>query len=209
MFRTAVTLFLLLSPTWSLLEQGQECGVDSSNFLEATFRGTVAVAGNGCAIADESSCHCAPDFKDQERLSKWKWQCDVQFGPIEGKQCPATVPLDPTPLALSENQLSVNDPVVCDPSIHPTGWPDDPVCGYDNCDTSGTTSVCGCVDRANYGIGEGIQWFCLHSTCACGEEDEGEGDEEEDVVGDVAGGVEPKSGASVASLAASALVALF
>jgi len=49
------------------------------------------------------------------------------------------------------------------------------VCPYSECDDGGDTSaICACIDLAKYGLGEGEEWYCLHSTCSCapvGEED--------------------------------------
>ena len=45
------------------------------------------------------------------------------------------------------------------------------MCPYSECDEGGDTSaVCACIDLAKYGLGEGEEWFCLHSTCDCGDE---------------------------------------
>ncbi len=45
------------------------------------------------------------------------------------------------------------------------------MCPYSECDEGGDTSaICACIDLAKYGFGEGEEWFCLHSTCSCGDE---------------------------------------
>lgn len=42
------------------------------------------------------------------------------------------------------------------------------MCPYSDCDEGGEYSaICACVDKSKYGLGEGEEWFCLHSTCKC------------------------------------------
>jgi hypothetical protein len=175
MFRSvAFLLFLASSSIAVAFEEGDKCGVTSADFFQEDFAGNFLVAGEaGCSLGSTTNCYCAPSYGDQERLSEWTWQCGaaVQFGPVPGKICPAQVPV--------EKQNSLNGGQValgasdCDTSIHPTGVQEDPVCSYSTCDEGGSESaICACIDKANYGLGSGMQWVCLHSTCDCEEQAE-------------------------------------
>ena len=197
-FLLAATAANTVSATFS---NGDFCGVTSRKFLNYDYRSDYLVAGQkGCELNssnnDEtihSNCYCAPNLVDGESLSEWQWQCDgvVNFGPVEGKTCPETVPV-PKGLGLLDVvernlQQTTEDKIVsigtesqqekisvpCDTSIHPTGRPGDEVCPYSDCDEGGDHSaICACVDLAKYGMGEGQEWVCMHATCSCGGEEE-------------------------------------
>jgi len=178
MFRLASVALLVASA--AAIKQGDTCGVESKDFMEAEYLGDYAVAGAGCSLSDGGEkCFCAPDLSDEENLSEWKWQCgdNVQFGPKNDKVCPDTVPVPKKygvdSVSFSEAQLGV--PVECDTATNPIGYPDDEVCGYSECEDGGEYSaVCACVDLEKRGVqGGGQQWFCLHATCACEAEDSG------------------------------------
>lgn len=168
-------IFFLSSVTALTFDEGDTCGVTSKNFLEAEFLGNYRVAGSeGCALRNSTQpCYCAPNLADATSLSEWKWQCgeDVQFGPKNGKVCPTTVPVlkkyGVDSISFSEAMLGVA--VECDPTVHPTGYPDDEVCGYSECENGGEYSaICACVSLDDRGVENGgNQWFCLHSTCDC------------------------------------------
>lgn len=197
-FALATIAGLVSVTTAATFKEGDSCGVYSANFTNDIFLGEYLVAGDkGCTLADgKEYCYCAPDLDDKNRLSPWKWQCNETkadfFGPKNGKKCPIELPLpipdgfvSPTVKGLVvSDDLSVyrdmtledqlNNPVACDPAIHPTGRPGDEVCSYSTCDDGGDFSaICGCVDLSRYPGKEdmGTQWFCLKSTCSCGEED--------------------------------------
>ena len=204
-----ISLFLLAATAHisaAAFVEGDQCGVNMGNFLEDEFLGSYAVAGPGCTLSDGAEpCFCAPDLQDTESLSEWKWQCgdDVQFGPKNDKVCPASVPIPKKygvdSILFTEALLGV--PVVCDPDIHPTGYPGDEVCAYSECESGGEYSaLCACVDLAVRGVENGgTQWFCLHATCQC------EADEEED--GDATVESEPKDSGVRSTLAAAGWVA--
>jgi hypothetical protein len=158
----------------AVLQQGEYCGVEGSDFLSDNFTGSVAVAGKGCASANNTNCLCAPNFNDGESLSGFIWQCNgqVEFGPKNGKVCPDKVPVikrvGVDSIDFSESMLGV--PVACNTSINPTGYPGDESCGYSECESGGSFSaICGCVDLGNRSEVDsvGMQWICLHSTCGC------------------------------------------
>ena len=151
----------------SAVSEGDLCGIHGADFLDDTFGGTNAVSGPGCTLADGSTdCYCA-SVKDGDPLGEWEWHCNtpdetkVEFGPVEGKTCPASIPVP------KDYDSSSGQPL-CDTALHPTGLAGDPSCGYDNCAEGGdSTAVCGCVDLDLYGIpGGGMKWYCLHSTCS-------------------------------------------
>jgi hypothetical protein len=164
------------------VQNGDACGVSSSDFLTYDFRSDFLVAGEeGCTLGEDTNCYCAPDLNDGESLSEWKWQCNnsVKFGPsVAEKVCPESVPvakglgdLDVVPnrRALQVQQQQVS----CDTSINPTGRPGDEFCPYSSCDDGGDHSaICACVDLEQYGLGEGMEWICMHATCSCGGENE-------------------------------------
>lgn len=166
------------SATTDMFREGDTCNVTSSDFFKLDFGGEYRVAGKtGCTFVEggqvKEDCFCGIDYEDESTLSEWKWQCNgtVVFGPGEGKVCPDTVPV-PKRVGLVEEQLAAFDPVECDTTINPTGQRGDPVCAYSDCDDGGSTSsICGCVNKTAYGLGDGVQWFCMHSTCSCSKED--------------------------------------
>lgn len=156
------------------LLQGDLCGVEGSNFLNESFVGSIAVAGKGCASANNTNCLCAPDFDYPDSSSEFTFQCNgkVKFGPKNGKVCPTKVPVirrvGVGSIDFSEALVGVTVP--CDTSIHPTGRPGDENCGYSECESGGSFSaICGCVDLGNRdgNTTGGMQWVCLHSTCRC------------------------------------------
>jgi hypothetical protein len=179
-FSTAFSFGILASSLLAAegtFQNGDSCGVKSSDFVNDYFAGKFLVAGtSGCNLSDdETGCFCAPDFDDQDPLSEWKWQCNdsVDFGPVDGKVCPDTMPIpkESLPFEIEVSRSAAENTLACDTSVHPTGRPGDEVCPYSDCDQGGDTSaICGCVNLANYGMGEGQQWFCLQSTCSCEEE---------------------------------------
>merc|ERR1712032_217071 len=59
--------------------------------------------------------------------------------------------------------------VPCNTDIHPTGQPGDEVCPYSDCDDEDGehSAICACIDLARYGIGDGMEWVCMHATCDC------------------------------------------
>lgn len=155
---------------------------------------------------DDTGCFCAPNLSDGQSLSEWEWQCNgtVRFGPSVGKTCPPTVPvakglgiLEVVPDRKTRRSLQNSNAgmiasvgaesmqqkmgVPCDTTIHPTGRPGDEVCPYSDCDEEGGnhSAICACVDLSKYGMGEGSEWVCMHSTCSCGEDDGIEQDEDE------------------------------
>ena len=171
----------------------------SSNFLNYDYRSDYMVAGEtGCSLGDDSGCFCAPNLTDGDALSEWEWQCNgvVNFGPITSKICPDLVPVakglgllesvdnrnrarslqaDEVGKIASVGTESMQQKigVECDTSIHPTGRPGDEVCPYSDCDEGGDHSaICACVDLSKYGMGDGMEWVCMHATCSCGEQDE-------------------------------------
>mmetsp|Transcript_10459 Transcript_10459/g.23111 ORF Transcript_10459/g.23111 Transcript_10459/m.23111 type:complete len:242 (-) Transcript_10459:94-819(-) len=182
---------------------GDTCGVTSKDFLNYDFSSDWMVAGNaGCTLGDSTGCFCAPNLADGKSLGEWEWQCNnvVSFGPNESlsKTCPVMVPVDKDMGQLDfvgnvaralgasssdNNEDNFLDPesqqqltgVSCDTAIHPTGRPGDEFCPYSNCDEGGDHSaICACIDREAYGIGEGMEWVCMHATCSCGENEEEE-----------------------------------
>lgn len=78
-------------------QEGDECGVTASDFVNVDFSGDYLVAGEaGCTLGEGmEQCYCAPNLTDGERRGTFEWQCGgkVNFGPAEGKQCPETVPV--------------------------------------------------------------------------------------------------------------------
>lgn len=165
-------------------KHGDSCGVKSTDFLNYDYRSDYLVAGEeGCTLGEDTGCFCAPDLEDGESLSEWKWQCNysVNFGPnsANGKVCPDSVPVakDLGDLDVVLNRRTLQDPttqsVSCDTAIHPTGRPGDEVCPYSSCDVGGDHSaICACIDLAQYGLGDGMEWICMHATCSCNDEEE-------------------------------------
>ena len=133
---------------------------------------------------------------------QWQCNGVVDFGPnpLTTKTCPSTVPVakglgflsfitnrnladeeedasntPPQPIVVgigteSQQQKQV---VACDQTIHPTGHPGDEVCPYSDCDAGGDHSaICACVNLAEYGMGDGMQWICMHGTCNCADDDD-------------------------------------
>lgn len=194
MIRLTLTLLALVATTVSSFQNGDTCGVTSSNFLSYDYRSDYMVAGEaGCTLGNDTGCFCAPNLVDGDSLSEWQWQCNdvVNFGPVTGKTCPDLVPV-PKGLGLLESVRTRNRErslqadkvaigtesqqqkmsVACDTAIHPTGRPGDEVCAYSDCDEGGDHSaICACVDLGKYGIGVGMEWVCMHATCGCGEEE--------------------------------------
>ena len=173
----------------TVFQDGDTCGVTSSDFLTYSYRSEYLVAGQaGCTLGGDGStgCFCAPDLTDGESLSEWKWQCNnsVVFGPTtDQKTCPESVPV---PKGFGELDVVLNrrhrmlqqqqpqQRVPCDTSIHPTGRPGDEVCPYSDCDDGGDHSaICACIDMEQYGMGEGMEWVCMHATCSCGDDADG------------------------------------
>ena len=169
-----------------VFQDGDTCGVTSSDFLTYSYRSEYLVAGQaGCTLGGDGSqgCFCAPDLSDGESLSEWKWQCNnsVVFGPTsDQKTCPESVPV---PKEFGELDVVLNrrrglqqqpqQRVSCDTNIHPTGRPGDEVCPYSDCDDGGDHSaICACIDMEQYGMGEGMEWVCMHATCSCGDDDD-------------------------------------
>lgn len=160
-----ILTFLSLIVAISAVSEGDPCGINGGDFLDDSFGGTNAVSGPGCTLADGSTdCYCASIKGDENPFGEWVWQCNtpeetkVEFGPREGKECPAAIPVP--------KDYDFAQPL-CDTSIHPTGLAGDPSCPYHDCDEGGDMSaVCGCVDMAAYQMGEGMAWYCLHSTCS-------------------------------------------
>jgi hypothetical protein len=172
-FRLTIVTFLALSAGANgMFQDGDSCGVKSSDFFKVDFGGDYRVAGPGCDLGNgNEDCLCGVNYDDSDRLSEWIWQCNgkVQFGPAGNKTCPATIPV---PKSLDSGSVSnaaaIAPKVECDINLNPTGQRGDPVCSYSDCEQGGdTSSICGCVDLAKYGMGNGTQWFCMHSTCSC------------------------------------------
>ena len=164
------------------IQAGDTCGVTSTDFLQYSYQSEYLVAGEaGCTLGDDTGCFCAPDLDDGESLSEWKWQCNnsVDFGPTSAdKVCPDVVPvakgLGDLDVVLNRRMLQGQQQqrVSCDTDIHPTGRPGDEVCPYSDCDEGGDHSaICACIDLEQYGMGEGMEWVCMHATCNCGDED--------------------------------------
>lgn len=162
------------------IKEFDSCGVLSSNFLNDSFEGKYRVAGNpgGCALegSEEANCFCGPEIDGEERLSEWIWQCgdNISFGPVEGKTCPAKVPVPSAALSDVDVEfiatMRSSQELNCDQNLHPTGFPGDEVCSYSDCEDGGDLSaVCACVDMSAYGLEGPPQWHCLHSTCNCGD----------------------------------------
>lgn len=194
MVRLTLTLLALFATAVSSFENGDTCGVTSSNFLSYDYRSDYLVAGEaGCTLGNDTGCYCAPNLVDGDALSEWQWQCNgvVNFGPVEGKTCPDLVPV-PKGLGLLESVRTRNRErslqadkvaigtesqqqkmsVACDTALHPTGRPGDEVCAYSDCDEGGDHSaICACVDLSKYGIGDGMEWVCMHATCGCDEKE--------------------------------------
>lgn len=112
------TIFILASSTATVahgaFSEGDSCGITSADFFNVDFSGDYLVAGEAaCTLAgeNEEGCYCAPNLADGESLSEWIWQCNdtVNFGPIEGKQCPSTVPVPKNSdiLGLVPKQVSI------------------------------------------------------------------------------------------------------
>ena len=203
--RLTITLLAFVATAVSSFQNGDTCGVTSSDFLSYDYRSDYMVAGAaGCTLGDDSGCFCAPNLADGESLSEWQWQCNgvVNFGPASSKTCPVLVPV-PKGLGLLESVRDRNRErslqvdkvfvgtesqqqkmsVACDIALHPTGRPGDEVCAYSDCDEGGDHSaVCACVDLGKYGIGVGMEWVCMHATCSCGDRDAGNIDTNESLV---------------------------
>ena len=122
----------------------------------------------GCTIGDQSAncyCHFERDgaISSGESNRTWVWLCgadEVPFGPIEGKTCPEAFP---------EGQK-------CDATMNPTGYPGDPSCGYNDCDSDATYSAtCGCIDLFAMGQGNNSIWICFKSGCDCPEDESSAG----------------------------------
>lgn len=193
MFPKAIAVLIVaaagVAPNAFAFQNGDTCGVKSSDFLTYDFRSDYLVAGEeGCTLGEDTHCYCAPDLNDGESLSEWKWQCNntVNFGPsVPEKTCPESVPV-----AKGQGELDVvlnrrmlqdlqQERLECDTAIHPTGRSGDEVCPYSSCDDGGDHSaICACIDLEKYGMGEGMEWICMHATCSCGENDEVANDEE-------------------------------
>jgi hypothetical protein len=118
----------------------------------------------------------------------------VNFGPNPSttKICPETVPVakglgdlafvqqirklesnnnTSTVLGIGTESSIQKQNVPCDTNLHPTGQPEDEVCPYSDCDEGGSHSaICACIDLSKYGLGDGMEWVCMHATCACNEE---------------------------------------
>jgi hypothetical protein len=164
--------------TATSFQHGDACGVSSRDFLTYDFRSDFLVAGEeGCTLGDDTQCYCAPDLNDGESLSEWKWQCNsientVTFGPKNNKACPESVPvakgLGDLDVILNRRALQVQERVPCDTAINPTGRPGDEFCPYSDCDEGGDHSaICACIDLGQYGMGDGMEWVCMHATCSC------------------------------------------
>jgi hypothetical protein len=179
LFAVVVALSISTTPC-AAVQNGDSCGVSSSDFLTYDYRSDFLVAGEeGCTLGEDTNCYCAPDLNDGESLSEWKWQCNnsVKFGPsLAEKVCPESVPvakgLGDLDVVLNRRALQVQpERVSCDTSINPTGRPGDEFCPYSSCDEGGDHSaICACVDLEQYGLGEGMEWICMHATCSCGGE---------------------------------------
>jgi hypothetical protein len=152
-------LILLGSTNAVVYQQGDTCGVNGEDYMKPNFTGSVAVAGNGCKLGNSTNCYCAPNITDGGVVGDFVWQCNgsVTFGPIVDKVCPDTIPIGST---------NSTDPVPCNTTVNPTGFPGDPSCGYSECESGGDFSaICGCVDT-----GSSMLWICLQSTCGCGDD---------------------------------------
>jgi hypothetical protein len=177
-----VSVVLVVSSTSTTpcvaVQNGDTCGVSSSDFLTYDFRSDFLVAGEeGCTFGEATNCYCAPDLNDGESLSEWKWQCDntVIFGPsLPEKVCPESVPvgkgLGSLDVVLNRRALQAQqERISCNTTINPTGRPGDEFCPYSSCDQGGDHSaICACIDLEQYGLGEGMEWICMHATCSCG-----------------------------------------
>jgi hypothetical protein len=186
-FTFFVILFLGYTKA-AVYQQGDTCGVSGNDVLGDNFTGSVAVAGNGCTLGNNSNCLCAPNLNDGGDVSDFIWQCNgtVEAGPIDGKVCPNTIPVPVSKNVTSsdsgnatESMLDVS--ITCNTTIHPTGGPGDPNCAYSDCESGGNFSaICGCFDLGSQG---GMIWICLRSTCDCGDdasESQGDGATTED-----------------------------
>lgn len=94
-------------------KEGDECGVTAADFVNVDFSADYLVAGEeGCTIDGKTQCYCAPNLTDGESQGTFQWQCGgtVNFGPVEGKECPATVPVPKNSdiLGLVPKQVSEN-----------------------------------------------------------------------------------------------------
>jgi hypothetical protein len=174
-----VVALLTFNVANAAFEEGEYCGVNGKKFMEYNFTGEYAVAGKGCTLENNTKtrCFCSIDYTDRASGSPFIWQCfdAVKFGPVGEKVCPATVPVvKPTgvnQIDFSESMLGVA--AACNTSENPTGRPGDEVCSYSECESGGKYSaICGCVDLSQREElnATGMQWFCLHSTCSCGDE---------------------------------------
>jgi hypothetical protein len=188
----AALLALVATAEVASFLSGDSCGVTSKDFLNYDYQSDYLVSGQeGCNLGQDTRCFCAPDLADGESLSEWKWQCNdsVTFGPnvTAGKVCPESIPvskgLGDLDVVLNRRDLQQNSTqqrASCDTAVNPTGRPGDEVCPYSSCDEGGDHSaICACIDLSKYGLGDGMEWICMHATCSCGDE-ENEG--EEDVV---------------------------
>jgi len=191
----AVLLAFALPEASVAFENGDSCGVTSTNFLNYDYRSDYMVAGEkGCSLGEnnDTGCFCAPNLQDGQSLSEWQWQCNgvVNFGPSSpSKTCPDVVPVpkglglldsvvadrnrrvlaDKVVASVGSESLQQKMGVACDTAIHPTGRPGDEVCPYSNCDEGGDHSaICACIDLGKYGMGDGMEWVCMHATCSCG-----------------------------------------
>jgi hypothetical protein len=182
-FTNIITLLgLIVTANAAVFKNGDSCGVNSSDFLNYDYLSEYLVAGEkGCSLGEDSGCFCAPDLKDGDSLSEWKWQCNntATFGPnvSAGKVCPEAVPISKGlgDLDVVSNRRALQgmsqQSISCDTAINPTGRPGDEVCPYSSCDEGGDHSaICACIDLSKYGLGDGMEWVCMHATCGCGDE---------------------------------------
>jgi len=196
-FTFAILLSFIAVARIESFQNGDTCGVTSTDFMNYDYRSDFLVAGEaGCTFGDDTKCFCAPNLQDEKPLSEWQWQCNnvVKFGPTTpSKVCPGFVPvakgLGQLDIVFHRNRALQSETnnimsldkesqeqqlkVQCDTAIHPTGRPGDEVCPYSDCDEGGDHSaVCACVDLDKYGMGEGMEWVCMHANCNCGEQED-------------------------------------
>ena len=223
MIRVTLAIIAIAVPNVSAFQNGDTCGVSSKDFLNYDYRSEYMVAGDtGCSLGDDIGCFCAPNLSDGQSLGEWEWQCNgvVNFGPVSSKICPDVVPvakgLGKLEIVVNRNRarfleadkiVSIGTEsmqqkmrVACNTAIHPTGHPEDEVCPYSDCDEGGDHSaICACIDLDQYGMGVGMEWVCMHSTCSCGEEDGQNGDSNEPVGMNEENPMESSAGALVVS----------
>jgi len=200
MIRVTIAIITIAVPNVSAFQNGDACGVSSKDFLNYDYRSEYMVAGDtGCSLGDDIGCFCAPNLSDSQSLGEWEWQCNdvVNFGPVSSKICPDVVPVAKglgklesvanrnraryleadKIVSVGTESMQQKMRVACDTAIHPTGHPGDEVCPYSDCDEGGDHSaICACIDLDQYGMGVGMEWVCMHSTCSCGEEGGQDGD---------------------------------